>query len=333
MQVAWREKRRKLLLFIQSQIHATGCMDVMQELDDAESRLAHGPGSAVAACAMHASAAVGALSELRARFASSAALFLHLLLACGSADGSPLHPQHIARIQSLLKRFYGHMAAAGAVLLLRDSWASGRALPGANPSLESLQITDSAPTVRSGPPGTSLLQLLARPSIEETLKTLSGGALVALDLIRHGARATLPRFSRLAAAQEAAVASAGTGPGAAFLRGLCALAAVDVSESSNSDPDTVSAVALPLLCGAVDQALLLWRTASDGAPPQVQAFESIIHTLYQGMCSAAAPGLSDSLDLFEVWKSNHEILWDHSHRCTSHNFTLLQPYARQPLVW
>lgn len=295
--MAWREKRRKLLLFIQTQVMHAGCMDILQELDVAEQRLTEGPSAAAAASAAHAAAAVSATADLRARFACSATLLLNLLLACGSADGSPLQPQHIARIRGLLRRFHGHIAAAGVVLLLRDCWAGSRA-PDA--SLESLRLTDAP---RSGSDGgavsRSLLAVLSRPSAEETMEMFtSRGVLVTLDLISHGARDALSAFASLAAAQDAAAEEAAADPCTAFLRGLCALAAVDAA--AGADVERAAAGAMPLLCGAVDHAALLQRAAAGTAPQAVQAFDGVVQTIYRGVCATSAPSLQDSPDLFEV---------------------------------
>lgn len=298
MQVAWREKRRKLLLFIQAEVMRKGCMDILQELDTAEQHLADGPGPAAATSASHASAAVAAVADLRARFACSAAMLLNLMLACGSADGTPLQPQHVARIRSLLRKLHGHMTAAGVVLLLRDSWAGTRML---DTSLESLHISDAA----SAGPGAaaqsaSLLTVLARPSAAETHEMLTGrGVLIALDLIRHGARDALSPFSRLAGTQDAAAAEADADPCSAFLQGLCVLAAVDPTAGTDG-AERAAAAAMPLLCGAVDQATLLQRAAVAGAPQQVRAFEGVVQTIYRGVCATAAPSLAESPDLFEV---------------------------------
>lgn len=296
MQVAWREKRRKLLLFIQSEVMRIGCMDILQELDAAEQHLADGPGPAAATSAAHASAAVAAIADLRARFASSAALLLNLMLACGSADGTPLQPQHVARIRGLLRKLHGHMAAAGVVLLLRDTWAGTL-----DASLESLRISDAASLAPGAAPASrSLLAALARPSAAETHEMLSGrGVLIALDLIRHGARNALAPFSRLAATQDSAAAESAADPCSAFLQGLCALAAADPAAAPDS-AERASAAAMPLLCGAVDQAVLLQRPTAAGAPQQVRAFEGVVQTIYRGVCATAAPSLAESRDVFEV---------------------------------
>ena len=61
-----------------------------------------------------------------------------------------------------------------------------------------------------------------------------------------------------------------------------------------------AAVAVPLLCGAVDQAVQLQRVSTGGVPQRVQAFEAVVQTVYRGVCAAAAPSIADSPELFEV---------------------------------
>lgn len=301
MQVAWREKRRKLLLTIQTLLKTAGCMDVLQELDSAEQQLAKAPSEATAASALHACAAVAAIADLTARYACSAALLLNLLLACGSADGGPLQPQHISRIQNLLKRFVRHMARAGAVLLLRDCWAGDRVL---ETSVESLQIADPSMTGVNGlgrpAPKQSLLAVLATPSAADMHARFSGGSVViALDLIRHGARDALAPFSRLAAAHDAAADAPSADPNTMLVRGLCALAAADRAGTDEHAAAAEAAQALPLLCGALDQAMLL-QAAAAGSTQQVRVFEEVMRTVYRGVCAVDAPILAESPALFEV---------------------------------
>eukprot|EP00892_Ulva_mutabilis_P004575 jgi/Ulvmu1/248/UM001_0252.1 len=307
-QVMWREKRRKLLLLIQTLIGTAGCMDVLQELDAAEQQLAQGPDNAVAASALHACTAVAAVADLTARYACSAALLLQLLLACGSADGSALQPQHISRIRNLLQRFMQHAARSGAVLLLRDSWASDRSL---DATVDSLQIADMAMSGSAAQGGLaakpSLLAVLATPFAADMHARFSGGSVViALDLIRHGARDALTPFSRLAAAHDVAAAGPTADPNSMLVRGLCALATAD-GASGESGFGAVEAplaqwaasAALPLLCGAVDQASLL-QAAAAGSTQQVRAFEEVVRTVYRSMCAVAAPSLAESPPLFEA---------------------------------
>jgi hypothetical protein len=138
---------------MQALVARSGCMDVLHALEAALARLPAAPAASLAASAPHACAAVDAVSDLDTRFLRAVLSLLHLVLVCGSADGTPLQTHHHTRVRVLLARAHGLALAAETARFLV---AAPAAAPAAEPSLEMLQLSD-APlgSPRTPQPGTA----------------------------------------------------------------------------------------------------------------------------------------------------------------------------------
>ena len=257
--MAWRERRRKLLLKIQAHIAHVGCMDVLQDLDVCLQSLSSGPPPHCAASAAHACSAVEAVSALDARYSYTVLLLLHLVVALGSADGAPLQTHQLARVQALIGSCRAKAVSAATVRFLSDEWGGATAPTAAptaatvataaragEPSLEALQISDAR--MEAGVPvdtgataavlagRRSLLRALSKPDAAEVHRTVAGAdaTKVVLQLIKHGALWPLEALSRLLASRAAACDSVDVEPCTLFTRGVCALGAQPTSKTTNT---------------------------------------------------------------------------------------------------
>lgn len=303
LQVAWRERRRKLLLQIQAHVAHIGCMDVLQDLE-ANLQTLSSPSPHCAASASHACSAVEAVSDLDARYSYTVLFLLHLVVTLGSMDGAPLQTHHSARIQALLARYHELAASAATVRFLSDMWGGARAT---EPSLETLRISDarmgSPVDTSAAVPATrrSLLRILAKPNASELYQTVSGAEAtkVVLQLIKHGALWPLEALSRLLATRAAVSESTDADPCALFTRGVCVLGALSASETGPGEVPKVTTAAVGMLCSALDQALLLHAVHS--ADMQAAGnFQNMIAILYKQLCSMDVPDLAVSSAPFEV---------------------------------
>lgn len=301
--MAWRQRRRKLLLKIQAHIAHVGCMDVLQDLEASLETLARGPPPHCAASSSHACSAVEAVSDLDARYSYTVLFLLHLIVSLGSADGTPLQTHHLARIQALIGRCYVQAASAAAVRFLSDMWGGTQAT---EPSLETLQISDA----RMGAPvdtsaavlegRRSLLRVLSTPNASELYQTVTGAdaTKVVLQLIKNGALWPLDTLSRLLASRAARCDSVDVDPCALFTCGVCALGALSAAEVAPGGVPEVSTAAVGMLCSALDQALVLATVQS--ADTGAGMFLNMVGILYKQLCSIDVPDLAISVAQFEV---------------------------------
>jgi hypothetical protein len=275
----------------------SGCMDVLHALEAALARLPAAPAASLAASAPHACAAVDAVSDLDTRFLRAVLSLLHLVLVCGSADGTPLQTHHHTRVRVLLARAHGLALAAETARFLV---AAPAAAPAAEPSLEMLQLSD-APlgSPRTPQPGTagSLLALLgtADPAALYAAATSADGVSIVLRLLRDGVLWPLSELQRLLATRTEYVDAEEVGPCGAFVRGICTLGAL----STSGGTPTVTAAAVAELCRALDHAVLL-RAAQGASTAACAQFQQLIAVLYQQLCSAEMPQWAEHAAAFEV---------------------------------
>jgi hypothetical protein len=283
-------------------------MEVLQDLETSLQNLSGGPSASCAASASHACSAVEAISDLDARYSYTVLFLLHLVVALGSVDGTPLQTHYHARIQSLISAFQDQAASAATVRFLADMWDGTRAT---EPSLEALQISDTrvgAPVdtsaeSASAAPATrrSLLRILSKPNAAELYQTVSGAdaTKVVLQLIKHGALWPLEQLSRLLATRAAASTSTEADPCALFTRGICVLGALSASETGSGEVPKVTTAAVGMLCSALDQALLL-HSMHSADMQAAGVFQNMVAILYKQLCCMDAPDLAVSAAPFEV---------------------------------